>query len=267
MTTFCNPASARETFVNVQLELLSAADFNCDRLYVRYTFHLPAHCRIIPDPDDQQQDDDNVPQRRLSSSTHLSQRRSHENVWSLCGPPHELNLLCNEYYNDRRLQREKSIALRLTYAVYTLDRWKRERLIGAAVQSVRLDVAGSDTHRVQCFRMTGSRHREPTAVELDEFLLLFGQQQPSSSRCGVGTETAGRLSVRTHVVVQRSRSSCAHVFQDDTGLGGGGRQQQDLIKSSVDCVKDVMEAYERAKQRLLATAFRRESESLFEKPL
>lgn len=253
---FCNPAAnGREFFVNVQLELLAAADFNCDRLYVRYTFHLPEHSAVVVTVDDV--DDDNAAEKPLTSCTHSSQRRSHERIWSLCGPPHEINLLCRRNQSaDRR--GECTAIMRITYIVYTINRWKQERIIGCAVHLLSLNVPGSVQQQLQCFRLVGSARNEPTVVDLEMFLLA-SDQQPQQQRYGVQTEAAGSLLVRTQVVKQK-----ANRRRIDGGAAGDGiRRNPEAFNNrpSVDNVTDVLDAYERAKQRLLATAISRTSSS------
>lgn len=274
---FSNPTSGHHrphTFVNVLLELVSAEQFDCDSLHVRYSMHLPTNCRpmLASDADadgtntDSCDADDGSP---LAGCTHTAQCRPNgDGIWWL-GHTHELNLLCRSSSSSSDSAVDNM--LRISYDVVYVDRWAGlEHIVGSAVQTIALlepcsAQPDNNVHRTQpllCYQVQTtsswwwwwpSRFRMPAIAG---GLVAAGGQSPpaddgdckpsssATSRFGLRTRTTGVLNVRTQIVRQRA------VVAESAALAvaRGNATSTAMPPLAID---DVIGAYELAKRRLL----------------
>lgn len=274
---FSNPTSGRHrphTFVSLLLELVSAEQFDCDRLHVRYTIRLPANCRPVLNSssdadsdvttsDAYNDDDDGTP---LTVCTHTSQCSTNgDGIWWL-GYTHELNLLCRSG-GDSAVDNP---VLRISYDVVCVDRWTgRERIVGSAVQTVALlEPCSSQPDRVHhtqpltCYQVNRLQSTSGWFGWMERLLMpivaggsMAGGGRPTTvdddcmmgstaSRFGVQTLTTGVLNVRTHIVRQRAAVAEFTAASKRHGL----THKSTEIPMGID---EVIGAYELAKGRLL----------------
>ncbi|XP_065095010.1 tectonic-like complex member Mks1 [Ochlerotatus camptorhynchus] len=207
------------------LEILSGRSFSYDNTHVRFTFDLPIESKII--------------NGFIDGCTHSSKKTNGMWQYSHC---HEVLLKIPENHDI-------GDSVKIYFEVISIDKWKRERLLGNAyitlplrahileASLVCLKVANNQNFydKLEAFLVGGRR-----AINLKEF---FGENDVMLlNRYGSRAELAGELDIRCQIVEQQK----PQIVQ----LTGHNTKKHGKFRANVVTIEELLSSYQKARERL-----------------